>query len=188
MKRILTALALIVVSAFITLEVLAACGSYFQPEGPDTFSGGPCPNTFSKTAHWHLFFTDGHETHDVQVKENGRCFGGTILTCYPGYDTPMWVETTIGKWNQVTHDPDIDLNTSQCIYNSPTTQNHFYTYNCRAQCMGETDYINYSTGCIGDSPPTAVLAGDLPRLQLTALTTIRITMKKHARVSETRES
>jgi hypothetical protein len=144
----LLALALTVGSTFITLEVLAACGSYFQPEGPDTFSGGPCPDAFSKTAHWHLFFSDGHETHDIQVKEDGRCYGGTVLACYPGYDTPMWAETNVGTWNQVTHDPDFDLSTNQCVYNSPYIQNHFYTYYCKAQCNGETDYTNYASGCI----------------------------------------
>jgi hypothetical protein len=43
MKRILLALTLVIVSSFVTFKVLAACGSYFQPHGADTFSGGPCP-------------------------------------------------------------------------------------------------------------------------------------------------
>jgi hypothetical protein len=52
MKRILIALTLLITSAFVTFTVLAACGSYFAPHSPDTFDGGPCPNSFSKTAHW----------------------------------------------------------------------------------------------------------------------------------------
>jgi hypothetical protein len=131
MRRILALLALIVVSAVATYEVLADCGSYFQPETPAvTFSGGPCPNSFSKTAHWHLYFTDGHETHDLQVPENGSCYGGGAY-CYPGYDTPVWTDINLAKWNQVTHAPAIDYNTLQCIYNSPGTQDHFYTYYCQ---------------------------------------------------------
>ena len=39
MKRTLIAVCLISVSTLITIKVLAACGSYFQPEGSDTFSG-----------------------------------------------------------------------------------------------------------------------------------------------------
>ena len=131
MRRILILLGLISVSAFATLEVLAYCGSYFQAETPAvTFSGGPCPNAFDKTAHWHLFFTDGHETRDVQVPENGHCYG-TILACYPGYDTPVWEDRDVAIWNQVTHDPDVDLNTDQCRYDSPWMRNHFYTYYCQ---------------------------------------------------------
>lgn len=105
MKRLLIGLALTGASALMTLKVLAACGSYFTPAGPDTFNGGPCPNNFTKTAHWDLFFTDGHETRDLKVQESGQCItvaSGATYACYPGYNTPYWEETTVGKWNQIT--------------------------------------------------------------------------------------
>ena len=51
MKRVLTVLSLVVLSSLVTFKVLAACGSYFQSHGDDSFAGGPCPTSFSKTAH-----------------------------------------------------------------------------------------------------------------------------------------
>lgn len=156
MRRTLIALFVTFVTAAITFKVLADCGSYFQPEKADTFSGGPCPNSFSKTAHWHLFFTDGHETSDVQVTANGACYGppqyANNFFCYPGYDTPYWMSTTVGKWNQQTHAPSTvgSIDTGfQCYYSSIPITDHIYTYNCKAQCNGETDFTNYfTTGCI----------------------------------------
>lgn len=148
MRRLLITLALLMVSAVLTFKVLGACGTYIQPEGNDTFAGVQCVTSFSKTAHWHLLFSDGHETHDVQVNEEGRCYADTYA-CYPGYDTPYWVETSVGKWNQRTHAPDINVSNAQCIYTSAYIKNHYYTYNCRAQCGGQTDFTNYSSGCIG---------------------------------------
>lgn len=62
MKRILIALVVTTISAFATFKVLAACGSYFQSAQADSFSGGPCPNSFSKTAYWTIYWTDGHVT------------------------------------------------------------------------------------------------------------------------------
>jgi hypothetical protein len=155
MKRILIALTLLITSAFVTFTVLAACGSYFAPHSPDTFDGGPCPNSFSKTAHWDLFFTDGHETRDLPVNENGRCFlveGPSNVACYPGFNQPYWMETTVGKWNQVTTTPFL-VGSSEtgwtCSFTVPPFVSHITTYYCRAQCNGGTDYVNYSSGCFG---------------------------------------
>jgi len=158
MRRILLTATLLIVSSFVSFKVLAACGSYFTPSSPDTFSGGPCPNSFSKTAHWDLFFTDGHETRNLQVTENGECMsvttpgGNAVIGCYPGYNQPYWMETTVGKWNQVTTRPWVNGSSSTgwtCSFNTPPFKDHIFTYNCRAQCQGSTDYTNYSTGCIG---------------------------------------
>ena len=79
MKRILIALILLITSAFVTFTVLAACGSYFAPHSPDTFDGGPCPNSFSKTAHWDLFFTDGHETRDLRLMKTAGASLSRVL-------------------------------------------------------------------------------------------------------------
>jgi hypothetical protein len=57
MKRALIGFALIAAGAFITVKVLAECGSYFQPEQADTFSGDALCGLFgptTKTAHWRL--------------------------------------------------------------------------------------------------------------------------------------
>lgn len=169
MKRFLIALILIVASATITLRVLAACGSYFAPHSPDTFQGGPCPNTFSKTAHWDLFFTDGHETRDLPVQENGRCKSveiapGTagVIACYPGFNDPGWTETTVGKWNQVTTYPEAFGSAGTgwtCAYNVFPFKDHFFTYNCRAQCRGVTDYAQYASGCFGGFADTGGSCG-----------------------------
>lgn len=170
MKRILITLTLIVISSVVTYKVLAACGTGFQPEFPDTFSGGPCPNSFSKTAHWHLFFTDGHETSNLQVTASGNCTtytdeggGQHTVACYPGYDNPYWMETTVGKWNQVTHQAFLviphDNNPIYCYYNSSTITNHIYTYNCSARCRGTTDYANYFSGCFGGFTDTGGTCG-----------------------------
>lgn len=159
MKRVLIVLTLTVVSASVTFKVLAACGSYFAPVLPDTFDGGPCPNTFSKTAHWDLFFTDGHETRNLPVNEPGRCItveispGVTgVIACYPGYNNPFWMETTVGKWNQQTTEPFAVGSAATgwtCSYTAGALHNHYFTYNCRAQCGGQTDYASYSSGCSG---------------------------------------
>lgn len=155
MNRLIT-LALIIASTFLTFRVLANCGSYWQQYSADSFTGGPCPNTFDKTAHWTLFFTDGHRVDDVKVKENGHCTNTANLGwvgCYPGYDTPYWMASTVGKWNQQTHDPDITGPNGDgswtCHYDSWIVKDHIFTYNCKAQCNGATDFTNYfTTGCI----------------------------------------
>jgi hypothetical protein len=151
MKRTLTPLTLIVVSMFVTLKVLAACGSYFQPHEPDTFAGGPYPSAFSKTAHWDLFFTDGHVQNNppVNVTEPGAYFNDGALACYPGYDEPIWQETTVGVWNQQTHAATEIL--GECVYNAPFApiKNHRFTYHCKAHCGGQTDFAHYTSGCIG---------------------------------------
>lgn len=159
MRRIFLLFALMGVTAFATLEVLAACGSYFQPEGPDTFSGGSCGSSFSKTAHWRLFFTDGHETRDLQVTEPGRCFTNNDITytCYPGYNTPVWTDINKATWNQVTHAPA--LYGGQCYYESGFTKNHFYTYYCNAgggdDCSG--------TFSVNEPPTSTVSLGSRKR-------------------------
>ena len=88
MKRVLISLCLVAASALGTIRLLAACGSYFQAETPDTtFYGTQCVDHFGKISHWRLFFTNGHETHDLQVKADAACFSGNFTACYPGYDT-----------------------------------------------------------------------------------------------------
>lgn len=153
MKRTLIALSLVAVSGFITFEVLAACGSYSQPAQSDSFSGGPCPNTFSKTAYWTIYWTDGHVTSPpVQVTAAGACFGpdnGVYQACYPGFDQPTFPVSSIGLWNQVTHAPGHSGPGQPCTYDSIETQNHFFYYLCKAHCRGQSDWTNYSTtGCI----------------------------------------
>jgi hypothetical protein len=101
MKRILIALSLITVSAFATFKVLAACGSYFQPAQSDSFTGGPSPNVFDKTAYWTIYWTDGTVTNTppVKVTEPGECYpkaSGGYLACYPGYDTPSLFQVRLG--------------------------------------------------------------------------------------------
>jgi hypothetical protein len=154
MKRILIALSLVAVSAFTTFKVLAACGSYFQPAQSDFFSGGPCPNSFSKTAYWTIYWTDGHvTTPPVQVTEAGGCFGGPSVgytACYPGYDTPYFITSSLGLWNQVTHDPTTGPNPGDsCYYQGLIKRDHIFTYLCKGHCRGQTDWANYfTTGCI----------------------------------------
>jgi hypothetical protein len=126
---------------------------------PTLFQEGRALNGFDKTAHWDLFFTDGHSQTNppVDVKESGACFGSTA--CYPGYDDPIWMESTIGKWNQITHAPAIIDNTNICLYSAGAPKDHIFTYNCRAQCRGETDYVNYSGGCLGGFIDTGSTCG-----------------------------
>lgn len=154
MRKILLSLTLIVVSAFVSFNVIAGCGSYFQPESPaDTFSGSCAAGGFSKTSHWRLFFVDGHETHNLEVSAPGICStGGPPNACYPGFDTPYWMESTVGKWNQVTRQATVAFGpdaVKHCVYNSPVTTDHIFTYNCKARCRGTTDFANFASGCIG---------------------------------------
>jgi hypothetical protein len=105
MKRVVISFLLISASSLLTFGVLAECGSYFQ-EGTTTFSGSQCNTAFSKTSHWHLFYTDGHEANDVQVTEAGRCFdlqAGGHIACYPGYDAPFWVSPNVGINRRTIH-------------------------------------------------------------------------------------
>jgi hypothetical protein len=116
-----------------------------------------------------LFFTDGHETSNYEVTASGNCTtytdesGQHTAACYAGYDNPYWMETTVGKWNQVTHEAFLwiphDGSPVFCYYDSPVITNHIYTYNCRAQCRGETDYANYISGCFGGFTDTGGMCG-----------------------------
>ena len=132
MRRILVFFFLMAVSAIATVNVLAiTCGAYFQSGGADTFNGGPCPATFSKTAHWTIYFTDGYVTNPpIQVTESGDCTGSdpAWLACYPGYDTPIWKNKQNGLWNQVTHLPSDSGGV--CTYNSPFKRDHEFSHDC----------------------------------------------------------
>jgi hypothetical protein len=136
MKRTLLFLAVMVVSSTVTLTVLAAdCGSYFQSGGSDTFSGGPYPNAFSKTARWTIYFTDGYTTNPaVQVTEQGEYFWtpNGYVACYPGYEQPTWTNKASGVWNQVTHDAYMTYTgCSYCCSNyGPTTRDHEFSHEC----------------------------------------------------------
>src|SRR5437762_5173831 len=56
MKRVLISLCLVAASALGTIRLLAACGSYFQAETPDTtFYGTQCVDHFGKISDWRLF-------------------------------------------------------------------------------------------------------------------------------------
>jgi hypothetical protein len=153
MKRLLIALTLVAAGAFTTITVLAVCGSYFQPAQSDTFAGGPCPNAFSKTAYWTIYWTDGHvTTPPVQVTASGSCFGpenGVFQACYPGFDEPYFAISSLGLWDQVTHDPSHAGPGQPCQYDGIPTHDHWFTYLCKAHCRGATDWTNYyTTGCI----------------------------------------
>lgn len=159
-KSIIT-LCLVFLSAATTVTVLAACGSYFQPFSPDTFTGTQCVTAFSKTAHWKLFFTNGHETNDLQVTEQGECIpaaNAPPLACYPGYNTPYWVNADIAKWNQVTTRPWTNISNGVqqgCIYTVAPFKEHFFEYYCDqaiASCMSPGGYWNFSTTTCSSSP------------------------------------
>lgn len=140
MRRIVVFSALVAVSTMVTVTVLAiTCGAYFQSAGADTLAGGPCPTSFSKTAYWTIYFTDGYVTNPaVQVTENGACFGpnnGVYQACYPGFDTPIWANKQAGLWNQVTHDASHTGPGQPCLYNGFVTRDHFFSHNC-SSCGG----------------------------------------------------
>jgi hypothetical protein len=140
MKRTVLFLALMVFASAVTVKALVDCGNYFQSGGSDLFSGGPCPNAFSKTAYWTIYFADGYVTFPaVQVSESGSCFGGEVSgyqACYPGYDTPTWTNKPTGVWNQVTHAPATGV-TGACVYDSISTKDHEFrhTCNCESELM-----------------------------------------------------
>ena len=177
MKRILMGFALITLSAFATLEILAACGSYFQrdlsephPTGVST-DGGPCPTAFYKTEYWDLFYTNGHQVTNppVNVREPGACYGptdGVYQACYPGYDTPVWVDSNKNTWNQVTHDPSHTGPGAPCQYDGFVTKDHFFPYYCNAseatdQATCETNawYWNFTNNTCQDTPPCGGCGG-----------------------------
>lgn len=102
-------------------------------------SGGPCPTSFSKTAYWTIYFTDGYVTNPaIQVTENGACLGptnGVYQACYPGFDTPTWTNKQAGVWNQVTHLPGHAGPGQPCLYTGPFILNHFFSHEC-SSCGG----------------------------------------------------
>lgn len=160
MKRLLFAFGLMVFSATSTITVLAVCGSYFQPESPaNTFSGGPCPTGFGKVAHWRLIYTNGHETHDVQVSATGTCFAyeSSYVACYPGFETPVWVDTNKNIWNQKTTTPtQVGGN---CLYDQTPKTNHLVTYYCTVaeiqseyECSTSGFFWNFSNSSCQEDP------------------------------------
>ena len=118
MKGVLIAVCLILASALATVTILAACGSIFTPPVPSaanlTLWGTPCNGTFGKTHTWHLYYTTGLNPL-VDVVEQGGCYYGEA--CYPGYDTPYWMDSNKNKWNEKTHPAIIDGNFN-CAYSA----------------------------------------------------------------------
>ena len=137
------------------------CGSYFQPEKEDTFAGPALCGFLGpeiKTAHWHLFYTNGHETHDIQVSESADCFFPNH-GCYPGYDDPTWVDPNRNTWNQVTHAPSYVSSRGGCVYDSPYKTDHQVPYYCSAQeapdeetCAANNWYWNFTNSTCQSTP------------------------------------
>jgi hypothetical protein len=64
---------------------------------------------------------EGHNIPDVRVSRHGECIDGHM--CYPGFDTPYWMDGNKNKWNEVTRQPTLDSPSQQCIYSGVGTNN-----------------------------------------------------------------
>ena len=72
------------------------------------------------------------------------------------------METSVGKWNQVTTRPFAvggEAEGWHCDYTVPPLKDHIYIYNCKAGCGGQTDYANYFSGCSGNFVDSGVSCG-----------------------------
>ena len=101
-----------------------------------------------------MYYTDGHETPAYEVSEPGDCWGSNNnIPCYPGFDTPSWMDPNKTKWNEITHASAYDNSAQQCLYDGPFLTTHIVEYYCgvtatSGTCGGWSNYSTYpSTGC-----------------------------------------
>lgn len=170
MKRALFYLSLIILSASATITVLAACGSDFSPLTPQasnlTLWGTPCSGSFGKTHTWQINYTNGHQTPAFPVSEPAYCPGQPQL-CYPGFDTPTWLDPNKNVWNENTHDPYLN-DQGNCAQASAATP-HRHTYYCSAgdaddeeTCEANGWYFNpMNSTCQENPPPECTLLPEL---------------------------
>lgn len=134
MRGFLFALCIIVASMVATVTILATCGDTFTPSHPQgsnlTLWGTPCSGQAGKIHHWHIYW-HGDEKPDFQVSEPGFCYPEyNNKFCYPGFDTPKWMDADKIVWNEVTHEPLLSPNHTTCLDNGPVKLNHFTSGTC----------------------------------------------------------
>jgi hypothetical protein len=171
MKAVLIASCLVVASALATVTILAACGVTFTPSAPSSsnirFWGTQCNGEFGKAHTWHIYWNDTN--YEFEVSEPATCWTGTggNLVCYPGFDTPYWMDSNKNKWNEVTHNPTTDgAENAQCIYNGAITRNHITAHYCSAAEAGDQNtceangwYWNFTNSTCGSSPAIGMCGG-----------------------------
>jgi hypothetical protein len=152
MRGLVIAVCTIVATSFVTVTILATCGSSFTPTTPQgsnlTLWGSPC-SSFGKKHTWHIYWND-YDIPSYEVSEPGDCFGD--LACYPGFDTPVWVDSNKNTWDEVTHIPEIDVDHGQpfpCIYNSQFVRHHATSHYCSTSSCSPTG----PPGCQSSTPP-----------------------------------
>jgi hypothetical protein len=164
MKAVLIAFCLVVASALATVTIIAACGDSFTPSAPSNsnirFWGTQCNGEFGKAHTWHIYWNDTN--YEFEVSESASCWTGTggNVVCYPGFDTPYWMDSNKNKWNEITHNPTTDgTDVPQCIYNGPFTRNHITAHYCSAyeahdqnSCEDNGWYWNFSASNCQDTP------------------------------------
>jgi hypothetical protein len=141
------------------VAVLAACGSYWEPDRPDSsnvyFWGTQCDGFFGKGHIWQIHYTDNYVWANFAVAAEADC----NPLCYPGFDTPVWRDPPDNKhWDEVTHAPWA-VN-DQCVYNSPIIEHNLADRYCRPSDADDQDsceasgwYWNFTNSTCQESPP-----------------------------------
>jgi hypothetical protein len=149
-----------ITSTFTTITILAACGTTWTPTNPQTSNLTLWGSTegcdpFGKAHQWHIYWND----NDVvfEVSEPGYCIAyqtnppfALTKRCYPGFDTPVWKEVNKNTWDEITHEPELDVD-HQCINYSESILHHPITHYCYAAeidddetCAANGYYWNFS--------------------------------------------
>src|SRR6185503_15354373 len=116
----------------------------------------PC-GQFGKTHTWDIYW-DNYNVQGYDVTEPGDCFGGSA--CYPGYDTPVWLDPNKNTWNEVTHNPRISSVDFTCRLDGPA-KDHRLPHYCNAEeaddedtCQANGWYWNsFMNTCHENTPP-----------------------------------
>jgi|GEM_PF-1328267 len=170
MKRLATALFVVLASASVTITIMATCGDSFTPTTPSAsnltlWGNNATCSGFGKTHSWDIYWNN-YNVQGFDVAEPGQCFGSGVA-CYPGYDTPVWVDSNKNSWNEVTHNPSYNSSGNVCILTGSATKDHPTKHYCGASeaededtCEANNWYWNFTnSSCQEDAPPTCY---DLP--------------------------
>jgi hypothetical protein len=146
---------------------VSACGDTQNQRSAETddFHCHEFVSSITKTVHWRISWLDGYD-RDVDVTDYGKngpdhFFGGCYPACWPGFDTPYFVENgSTAYWYQKTYVASIDGNGNCQVAGQPTGDSHRQGHTCgtpttQEDCSDQGWYWNFSNSTCSESPVLA---------------------------------
>ena len=147
MKVVILSLLIVCVSFYLTVFVLAHCGSTWVTQeptfGPQLGTNGCTvnsnPTVTSKSVQTTIFWTVGSpQTHVITDSGENKALSGLIsecLRCFPEFDAPQWTEPSAGVtgWSQLTYQEFVTSQNTCAVDGARGPINHHWEQSCSSQ-------------------------------------------------------